>query len=363
MSHSQKQISFLTTVLMFLTISIWMLFQATAIKYVIYSFPLLLLLIILLFDGSLQFKKPALIALMTYSLLLIITVSQNGFNPFTIRDILTIGTSLLMFSVVIKYPPKIADWALITISITLVLEFITKGASLSFDFSKSEGILESPLAFPAGALVIYFIHIKDKWRIAISIFLIFITFKRIAMLAIFFSVISLYSIYFLRLNPFKHFLVLAIALICSLIAFHMDTIFEIVAALVNDENVSPNSLALGRYDFWAIIKEYMYQEQTTMSTLFGFGPGSTNYILSQSAEIANPHNDWLKIVFDYGIIGAVIMHSVLYIMHKDSDLGLMLYLYLCFLMITDNTLIYMFYYIIAFVLLKIDPTLKDSQQN
>jgi hypothetical protein len=77
--------------------------------------------------------------------------------------------------------------------------------------------------------------------------------------------------------------------------------------------------------------------------IFGFGPGAADAWVTSYFRLGNPHNDWLKILFDYGTFGFLSLHAILFLTLTRHRLGIMIYLYSATLMMTDNVFIYMFH--------------------
>jgi O-antigen ligase len=111
----------------------------------------------------------------------------------------------------------------------------------------------------------------------------------------------------------------------------------------------------GRQALWTITSE-----SALKSPLIGQGPGSITTVLSETTRTNQPHNDYLRILHDYGVIGLVIWSlgygalliktCLLWLWSDEYDqpvahIHLAAFLALvavALLMITDNVMIYLF---------------------
>jgi hypothetical protein len=129
----------------------------------------------------------------------------------------------------------------------------------------------------------------------------------------------------------------------SAIAIASIYLFEDVANNLELEDSSADAVSLGRYDIALMLWDRLHHSGP-LNWLIGFGPGAADAIVENYTILQNPHNDWLKILFDYGAIGFVAIHSILFANLARHRLGLMIYIYTATLMVTDNVFIYMFYH-------------------
>ena len=67
-------------------------------------------------------------------------------------------------------------------------------------------------------------------------------------------------------------------------------------------------IMLGRYAMGLAINHVM-DSQSTVELLVGFGAGSASDLADRILQgvVSLPHNDWLKIMFDYGILGSIVI--------------------------------------------------------
>jgi O-antigen ligase len=115
---------------------------------------------------------------------------------------------------------------------------------------------------------------------------------------------------------------------------------------------------MGREVFITYLKEAI-QESDLLNYLFGYGPGQADVYLKEVARpdwgglygsSVNPHNDFLKLKFDYGLIGSLLMFLVFYSAYFKSKMGIMMFLYTIPLFLVDNSFIFIYFWFIALVL-------------
>jgi hypothetical protein len=94
--------------------------------------------------------------------------------------------------------------------------------------------------------------------------------------------------------------------------------------------------------------------------VFGHGPGQLDVQISLFRPVhwskyfpdpTNPHNDFLKIFYDYGLLGYLAFGYFLIRLYWKRVLGVMFLLFTFFLFFLDNPLIHIYFNLIALVLL------------
>lgn len=331
---------------------VWIEFSDSNAKYVIYGTPALIFLtFVYLSRGVLTLDRRALLALTLYLGLAVASTLNAGYRDFfTTRDVLIIAGYLMLMVLAIRPGIAVVDGALAIITLGLGIEAANNGISTHVDFLRSGGILESSLAFPAGLVFMLYVLNRRWGRAALAAIILFITFKRIAFVGVFAGLAMMAAFAALGRTNIPRFAALAGVILASLLALFMQDIFSLAADILNMEDMSADSVSLGRAKF----AQALWNELANAGAgqrLLGFGPGAADRFLLVMGHGDNPHNDWLKILFDYGLVGFVVMHGVLYLIFSSSRWGRIFYVYTAILMITDNVLIYMFYYAFVFFLL------------
>jgi hypothetical protein len=338
------------------TLLLWMLSGENAGRYILYALPPLLIIVHLVLN---RFRSPldgaGLTALALYSLAVLASLAVNpSLGFYTQRDLLIIFGYILVFNLHMEAPPVTADVVLLGLVGGLLIEAQRQGVSFVVDFSGSRGILESDLAFPLGVVLIYHMNERRWGRALVTAVVFIIAFKRIAMVGVLAAVALDFLAHRLSQAASRRVFAAAVVLAC-LIALFSTMIFGELGTLAG--GLSSNAVSLGRYSFAEAL--WAHWSQGGMAHwLFGFGPGAADAWLAHKDMLANPHNDWLKILVDYGAFGMLLLSGVLAVLFPRTRLGNMLYLYAAILMITDNTLIYLFHFAIVFLISRIPPTAK-----
>ena len=335
------------------TLLVWQLSGANIGRYILYALPTLLVVVHLVLNRFRPHLDGAgLTALAIYSLVVVATLAVNpSLGFYAQRDLLIIVGYIVIFSLYVEAPAITADIVLAGLIAGLLVEAGQQGVSTVIDFSGSRGVLESIFAFPLGVVLIYHLNERRWGRALITAIFFVIAFKRIAMVGVVAAVALDFLARRLSQAARRRLFVAAVVLAC-VTALFSTRIFGELGSLAG--GVNSNAVSLGRYSFAEAL--WAHWSQGGMAHwLFGFGPGSADAWLAHKDILANPHNDWLKILFDYGAFGLVLLHGVLAVLFPATRLGNKLYLYAAILMITDNTLIYLFYFAVVFLISRIPP--------
>jgi hypothetical protein len=376
---AERRMAILTGRIVFVTLAIWTLgggsgggFQASVdpgpsfVRYVVYSLPLTLgfAYYATFSHRQMQIDPRGAAAFALYSLLAMTAMVANSwFNFYGVRDLVIISGYLLLFVFSFRAPASLVDVGLATLAVCLVIEASSRlgpnidilgtdgiygflGLSTSFGTGLfgSHGILESTLGFPFGVVFLYYMYCR-KWRHAlVAAIFMFMAFKRISFLGV--AVALGFDTVIGRVRSFRTSRNMAAVVVVGLsVAAILSTqIFEALAGTFEFKDSSADSISVGRYDIAVMLWNQLDSSQL-LNWLIGFGPGAADAQVASHFVLINPHNDWLKIVFDYGFVGFVGLHAVLLLTLARHRLGLMIYLYSATLMLTDNVFIYMFYHL------------------
>jgi|GEM_PF-7073096 len=131
----------------------------------------------------------------------------------------------------------------------------------------------------------------------------------------------------------------------NLVALNINSISQSAYEML-DIGVNIEEVMLGRYAIASEIGHAMASRPLSES-LFGSGPGSADTIASRVSNgiLTQPHNDWMKILYEYGIVGSLIITTFMAVIFSTSATAAALAVAIATLMCTDNVLIYLFYQI------------------
>lgn len=350
------------TVFAIATLCLWQLFKDTSLKYILYFMPPVFLLInVVIQRGVLDVDPRAATALCLYAVMSMASLAATSkFDFFAQRDTIIICGYLALFALPIRVLPSLADGVLVTLIAACLVVAYNDGVVLQFDLLGSKGIMETNLAFPIGILLIYYVFDRSWTRALITFALFFITFKRIAILA-FMVVLAIEFVIWVTADRLsRRFVATSIALSACIASVFMIEIVEYLAFYLNIDGINAAALSLGRTNFAAPLWEQIHAGSID-NLLFGFGPGGADRALWVVRSGANPHNDWLKVLFEYGYIGLILFHVVMYMMFPRGRVGTALYIYTAIIFTTDNTLIYMQYFAFVALIAHLPFTLRRTQ--
>ena len=103
-------------------------------------------------------------------------------------------------------------------------------------------------------------------------------------------------------------------------------------------------IMLGRYAIGSEMTRAI-DNRSPVESLIGFGPGGADALatLVSAGTLKEPHNDWLKILYDYGILGSIAITAFIALVFSTSATGAVIAIANAILMTTDNVLIYLYY--------------------
>ena len=323
---------------------------------------------------SYTIRKRYLSALTMYvlaSVMSLASVWRNGDTFLLVRDFCIIAGAFITF--LPRLSPSESDIRLLFIGICLA--GVTSGLldegslSFTFDFISSKGIAETSYAFTVTAFAIYFLVTRTKTWALLAILFMAVFFKRMAILG-FFIVASLHYLSLLLLNnkefiaEFLRKITFAIWLTTFLSGVFMVFVVSSLFSYFEIYGVSPEVYLLGRMYLSSTIYQDLLQS-SVIELFFGHSPGSSDALVSQSlgAGSVNPHNDHLKILYDYGLMGSILVYLALWKVFSQNKLGIYLFMFNMFSFITDNMLIYFFHTFVCIVLIERYNTRQSTIGN
>lgn len=355
LTRADRMLAVATSGIILVTLVMWIALKDDAAKYVLYTLPATITISYLVVNGGrVKLHRPGVTSLLVYLACAVASmVANSAFEFLNVRDLGIISGYLLLFALWFRCPASIVDASMAILAAAMLVEAATEGIGDSINLFGSEGILESTLAFPIGLILIYYLHHRQFTRALIAAVWLFLAFKRITFLGVALAIgFDIVIASMVRLGKARAIAFL-IVLTLSLVSLFSLQIFELVADFLHIQNTSANSISLGRYEMAQKLWGQLWGNSWS-AWLVGWGPASADTLLTLkmgTPTANNPHNDWLKILFDYGIVGFIAIHGILLRNLTENRLGILLYLYSAVVMMTDNIFIYMFYQ--PFVLLLI----------
>ena len=123
-------------------------------------------------------------------------------------------------------------------------------------------------------------------------------------------------------------LALLIVVALSITAIFSAQLFETAADSLALPDLDAAGVSVGRYDLAVMLWNQLKAGQM-VNWIFGFGPGAADAWVTSYFSLGNPHNDWLKIFCDYGIVGFLGLHAILFLTLTRHRLGIIIYFLQC----------------------------------
>lgn len=347
-------------------------FSGSPLRFITYLVPILGLAYWLALSAPrLMYDTRFLVALGIYSLLL----TFSAFTTLEIIDKMTWTNALRpVFYLLIFVPYMLFDIRAVRIlvgmyAITMLFQSFVGGthSETGFSLSESRGLLESGLAFPLGAMLIFCLRYKQKWLTLIVFILFLIAFKRIAILSV--LVVCLFMAFniFMSRNFGIRESILALCLVVMAAAgavmlnIYYFEFFRTAAELLNI-NQSLYTLTLGRTDEFQILA-MQSGEQSLWHVLFGGGPGyATRNLVEVTIDYPlQVHNSYLLHYYDFGVVGFGLFMLGFFIIYSRNVLGMYLYAYNLIVMITDNSYTHHYYQFTCFILIAAAHTMDTRR--
>lgn len=326
-----------------------------SLRYLVYAVPPLLVASLALQRAPTS-NRPAIGFLLAY--LVLASVSQlSGMKggEFFLRNITIIALIIACFIPVIDVSAAQIRFVFLCSLIYMVLAFwLAEGAKIrlfqilesftgsAFDqgYDNHQGGLVGPV------YAAFFYAIGAKFQFLLALVMSLLGGKRIGVVAILVGVVA--TALFRNVTALKRrrnrFVILFGALaIINMVASNLTSISEYGYQSLRI-SVSIEEVMLGRYEVGTEMDRAM-NTRLLVESLFGSGAGSGDALASiaTSGILDQPHNDWLKILYEYGIVGSLIITAFMALVFSTSATAAVIATSMATMMSTDNVLIYLYY--------------------
>ncbi len=305
---------------------------------------------------------------------LAILASSRIFSyEIVIRDILIIMSPLFIFFLEMRFKMRHVYF----LFIIWVLSYVAWVGSDVLNWQASMRIISSNYnegtEFHNGVVfglffLVFFIRRKYLWLIA-SFIVVVISGKRsifLGFIPAFGGGMIVYLLFGNNIgNPRLILLLLVIFLVSFVVGFYLIETSKYFVHLIDTEGTaSVDKFLMGREAYVIALKNAFF-DATIPESLLGHGPGQADKYLMEfvrpdwanRSEYANPHNDYMKMLFDYGLIGSLGLFFIFYSLYAKSFLGVMVLLYTFGVFFVDNSLIFIYYILTACVVARLaDPS-------
>ncbi|QNL22931.1 O-antigen ligase family protein [Hyphobacterium sp. CCMP332] len=330
-------------------------------------------------EKGLRFEPNMVFSLILYLTLMLVGLLLNyesiNYKAF-IRDILIILSPIIVFVMKMSFNENHIKWLFIA---SVISYFAWVGIDLEFDWSfnfvRSNYNMSSEFhnGVILGCFFLFFIYRKMfLWAIPAAL-LILMSGKR----SIILGIVPAMATYYLLINPLnidknKYLLALILAIyffIFYAIGSNLDTFAKWFLEMIGmDSQDSLNRFLMGREVFISYLKTHIDQSEL-LQYLFGYGPGQADVFThdiirpdwgAEKREFVNPHNDILKIRFDYGLIGSLSLFILFYSSYIRTKMGIQIFLYSIPLLLVDNSFIFIYYWFIALTVARFEDSEPQS---
>ncbi len=322
------------------------------------------------------FDKKMVLGLFLYIIAVIFSLLSLQYATFfSYRDFLIISAVFITFIPVVAISDKMIKTLFIVFVINSLVGFTFK-TNVSFNvrsYLVDSIALQEDNAFQFALFSLYFIYRKDYKWMTISLFMNGIIFKRIAFFALLASLGAYLYLFgfkpreYLNTQRYRKSLFTAViyVIILYLIAMNIAYLARIILNYFHYYDVSADYFLQGRIAIQSELNRIVSNTEI-FSTLFGHGIGSADNTLQVIYLIFdNPHNDFLKLQFEYGIIGLLLYILAIWTIIIRNCFSVLVFIFSMTLLPTDNTIIYITYQILTMMLVKsVDykHTLHSSQE-
>jgi hypothetical protein len=344
------------------------------LRYVIYLVPLLLIGAAMLQRSPMMSNKPAVAFLVGYlAMALISSLTATKGNEFYLRNFVIITLITLTFIPIVRVTAAQIRFIFICSLVFLILAYLQSGSGsirlLRMLKDGSGSALEAGFDNNQGGLVgapyaVFLYAIGAKFYFLLAFIMSVLGGKRVGIAAILVGIVAttvFRNVAALK-QPRYRFLALASVLATiNLVAANLTAISEYWHQILYT-GVHIEEVMLGRYAIGQEI-ETAIATRPFIESLFGSGPGGADTLASIVSDgvLTQPHNDWLKILYDYGIVGSIAMTVLMALVFSTSATGSVLAITSATMMSTDNVLIYLFYQIPIALMVAYSARQESSQ--
>jgi O-Antigen ligase len=214
------------------------------------------------------------------------------------------------------------------------------GSGLENGYDNHQGGLVGPI------YSVFFFAVGAKFEFFLALLMSLLGGKRIGMMAILVGISTVFLLRHIAARKMKlsRFAVLLASLaVINVVGTHLIPISEYVYRSLN-MNVHIEAVMLGRYKIGSELTHDI-DERPMVESLIGYGAGNANELATEltKGSLVLPHNDWLKILYDYGILGSILITFFIALVFSSSTTAAAVALTNAIIMTTDNVTIYLYY--------------------
>lgn len=216
--------------------------------------------------------------------------------------------------------------------------------------------------FIFGAFLLYFLASKNFIFLILSGLMVLVASKRVVFLGLFCAIPYYYFLYRpVSKSQIKLLLQFAYYSILFIVGLTLDKITILILELFGMSSIVNLNTALSSREVFIDVIRTGLLDSNFFTKIFGHGAGQADYYLQNNLNTAfynvtnpaNPHNDFLKIAYDYGLIGFIFFFLFFHALYGRSNKHSMIFFYSVAILLVDNSLIVLFYSILAGIIVRV----------
>ncbi len=320
----------------------------------------------LLLDKKRTFNVFALGTLLLYAFWLYLqkVIIDPGEEFLFSRDAVIISTPLLVCLTRLSFKPWHVHFILFGVFLCFLIwnhfqiEFSTVRSLI---FSDYNSLQEYHYGVIIGLIGLYYLNTKRFIMLLLVLSLAVLSQKRVIFFGMAIAIGINMVYYFIDKLPLPYIrkaYFVVVFCIFSAVALNLESVTEYSLKVMGyAEEIQPDNFLMGRITLFNTLKQGVF-DNNDYEDLIGNGAGQADEYLrihldskwTAEGDPVNPHNDFLKVVFDYGYLGLGFLFLYLVTL-ANFNLKNRLYLFYTFpVLLVDNSLIFIFYSMILVVI-------------
>lgn len=329
-------------VIISLLVLLAIVYPDSQVRYAIYAYPVVSILRVFSVEPSID--RYFVMAFLGYALIILLSILSSGnIDARGLENAIFISVPIMAFFVSCVRDEKAVGILATMIGVFSVFYFLNLflRGDFIFDLGESRSTFETTLSFIFAPIALFY-YFNGNNKVSFIFFILTIVgSKRIALLGLIFGYIYLFIA---KRGGFRSkSMRVPMIFLFMVIGFYAINILPIANLIIEtlDINMSVNQFTQGRAVMSYALNEEL-NNRPILGSIFGSGPGTSDIIAQQaSSGLLNlPHNDFLKIIIDYGYFGFTVISILLSVIFSRTHLGVGLFLFLIVCYISDNLLVY-----------------------
>jgi len=328
-----------------------------ALRLTIYVMPFLTVMLrLFLTSGEVLVDLVALRALGLLCMMLFVAAAVNSYAEYSSRQyvftVLAPASLLIAMRFDRTFMKELAVGLLCAQLLFLALRFMDGRLHFDFDLFNYNAHLrvasESFVAFPLSAVALYFGMTRQRWWMLLCLAGVLLGLRRGPLAA---AAIGVAVFVVTNRLPIRK---TGITLICAalfaagaMVSVNATVVLSTLAPLLGPE-LSINQFTNGRYEMYEILSRPILESD--WSFWLGHGPGyNVDFLFGLGLGRQpwdHPHNDFLTILLDFGVIGFAMFAWAWLILIGRHKFAIPLVAYMVVLWLVDNTAVYYFHLIV-----------------